>query len=296
MQSKIICSLINTRTQPYLKLAMKNFSTLRTTGKSSAYIDSQTHPHLNGKMGCSVEQSKPLVLLFPFLGASTNVIKKYASIYEKNGCNVLSFPIQLKEFLWPKLGLKNSYLLLTNLERRISASNEQIIVHSMSIGCYFYALMMCVMKENPQKFSKIRSNICGQIVDSPVVGTLNEMAIGVSKMVTSADAARSLFYGLCQFYFMFSKPYTVDYFNESIEVFKHNSPTAPSLLLKADKDEMALPEAFQDLVEAWCIRNDDVTFKVFENSYHIGILKTHPEEYHDLIKKVVDKAFLKSNL
>jgi len=239
---------------------------------------------------------KPLVLFFPFLGATSGVIKKYAELYENNGCTVLSFPIEMKEFLWPKAGLKNSHILLEKLEKRIAKTNEQVIVHSMSIGCYFYALMMCNMHQNPEKFPNFRSSIVSQVVDSPVVGTLNEMAIGVSKMVASGATARSMFYHMCQFYFMVSKPFTVDYFNESIDVFKNHSPTVPSILLKADQDNMALPEAFNDLVQSWSKRNSNVSFKILDNSYHIGLLKTHPEQYQDMIAELVNNVTLKSKL
>lgn len=272
---------------------LKSFSTSNTNKLSNAASnDGQS----SVKTKAPNEDKKPLVLLFPFLGAPSAVVQKYASMYENNGCNVLSFPIELKEFLWPKSGLKNSHLLLDKLEKRVAVSNEQIIVHSMSIGCYFYALMMCNMNENPDKFANIRSNIVGQVVDSPVVGTLNEMAIGVSKMVTSAATARSLFYSLCRFYFMVTKPYTVNYFNKAIEVFKNHSPIAPSVILKADHDEMALPEAFHDLVECWSAKNDNVTFKILNNSYHIGLFKTHPEEYQSMVKELVANVKLKSLL
>ena len=60
-------------------------------------------------------------------------------------------------------------------------NNHKIVIcHSMSVGCYFYSLIMINALKNPLTFNKFIRNINGQIIESPVLGSLNEMALSVS--------------------------------------------------------------------------------------------------------------------
>ena len=67
---------------------------------------------------------------------------------------------------------------LKSLEKNLKSPDntiENIVVHSMSIGCYFYGLMLVNIHKHPDKFEQFVAKTKLQIVESPVIGTLNEM-------------------------------------------------------------------------------------------------------------------------
>ena len=226
-------------------------------------------------------KQKTLVVFLPFLGASKSVQSKYVKLHESQGRNVLTRTTELREFLWPAKGLENSYKFLKSLEKKLKdADYDNVVIHSMSIGCYFYGLMLVNIRKHPQKFKQFVARAKVQIVESPVIGTLNEMAtaIAISKFPKNRFKRRVLS-GVSLSYFAVTNPFTVSVYNDTIEYFRSKSLPVASLIYTTEGDPMARRESFESLVEDWRKNHENVRSKVWVNSEHAGLLKTHPLEY-----------------
>lgn len=233
--------------------------------------------HNNISMG-----RKPLVLLLPWLGATSDGISKYEALYKKYDFDVIVHRATLKDFLWPKAGLRSSLKLLNRLndEAKSNATNRPLIVHSFSIGCYFYALLLMQMEMQQEKFQDIRSSIVGQVLDSPVLGSLEEMAQGVSQMLSRSSLLVSRMYrNLCLWYFYVSKQYTVSYYKQGMHTIFFKAPVVSSLLLLSEDDPLYIPKAAQEMEESWRARGTSVLCKIWKESGHAQHLRFHPGEY-----------------
>ena len=234
-------------------------------------------------------KEKPLVVILPWWGAPEKAILKYEKVYENAGCDVIVKKVQQIDFLRPNLGLKKSKEFLLDLEKVVASQNCPLIFHCTSIGCYFYALMLIHLKDDPY-FYNFAKSIKAQILDSPVVGTLNEMATGVANNTTSNKFAQNILKTMVLCYFSVTKPFTIKLYNQSIEVIKYNPPKIPSLLITSDNDPLALPHSFMSFVDAWKDIGVDVTWKVWKDSKHAQHLRYHPDEYISLVQQTLSKA------
>nr|XP_039252597.1 uncharacterized protein LOC120329870 [Styela clava] len=253
---------------------------------------SQPIHRFDAKGGSRINNTtSPLVVIMPWLGATNAGINKYKNLYSKFGFETLIHYASLKDFLWPKSGLQSSMMFLRKLENILTLGNEKtnrnIIVHSFSIGCYFYSLMLMQMESHPVLQNKILHNISVQIMDSPVVGTLNQMAIGVGNMMSQNSASlASIYKHICMCYFALTKQHTVKYYNEAIEIIKFRAPKVPSLMMSSKKDPMLIPEAFEEFYQSWS-KHQPVVYKMWDDSGHAQHLKYHPEEYLKLIENLL---------
>ncbi|CAK8672586.1 unnamed protein product [Clavelina lepadiformis] len=238
----------------------------------------------------TVSTSKPLVLMLPWLGATKSAASKYIKLYEEVGCQVLVKHSYYKDFLWPATGLNNSRRFLLDVKKKMETDNQPIIIHSMSIGCYFYALMLIHLQREPDIFRTILDNIKVQVVDSPVVGTLEEMAIGVSTTSTKNRTISRLIKSSIMSYFALSRPFTVKIYTEAIDAMKLRPCVVPSLILSSTDDPMALPESVKDFIRSWENVGVDVTSKVWTDSGHVQHLRNHPVLYKDMLYEVLGKS------
>ena len=238
--------------------------------------------HLGGR-----QFNNHIVLFFPFLGAKETAVKKYENMYKKVGCEVYTHKTNVTDFLWPSSGFKNSYNYLVKIEEVLSkAENKHKIVvsHSMSVGCYFYGLIMINALKNPLIFTKFLSNINGQIIESPVVGSLNEMALGMAiSAFPKSKLKQKVLVFFANAYFSMTKNYTAKVYADIITKFLNEPILVKSLVYTTKGDPMALPESFENLVKSWKKCKIEVDDRVWENSRHAMLLKTHPEEYENCI-------------
>ena len=80
-----------------------------------------------------------------------------------------------------------------------------------------------------------------------------------------------------------TKNYTAKVYADLITKFFNEPILVKSLVYTTEEDPMALPESFENLVESWKKCNVDVDDRVWENSRHARLLKTHSEEYEKCI-------------
>lgn len=238
------------------------------------------------------EQAKGIVLILPWLKAPKTAIKKYEELYARQGFEPLTYQANLKDFIFPKSGLESSLITLNYILEILAKSDEKqtkIVVHSSSVGCYFYALLLWQMKRNPDTYAVVKNAIVAQVCDSPVIGTLNEMAYGVGKMLSpKSDLVSRFYHSICMLYFGWAKD-TVSLYDELILTFKHDAPAVPSLICSAENDPMRIPVAYEDLCNVWKGRSL-VLEKVWAKSQHAQNLRYYPEEYESLITELLTAA------
>ncbi|TRY62415.1 hypothetical protein DNTS_031824, partial [Danionella cerebrum] len=208
----------------------------------------------------SSSQSKPLLLMLPWLGSRPHAIAKYCEIYFRTGFDILVVESEVSQFLWPRWGLEFGGHLLELLESE-RFSQRPLLVHAFSIGGYTFCQVLVHVANDTQRYQGLTNRIQGHIYDSLVMGSLEHMAI-VSLL-----------------YFRAFKHQTVDYFNSAIDVFWNTPLKAPALFFFSENDLLCDYKSLENLVELWKSRGLTVESRKWKESVHAGHLRTHPQEY-----------------
>lgn len=232
-----------------------------------------------------LSQPKPLLLLLPWLGSKPHALAKYCEIYLRTGFDVLAVETEVERFLWPRWGLEYGGQLLELLESERFAQRP-LLVHAFSIGGYTFAQILIHVAKDPLKYQGLTSRIKGQIYDSLVVGSLERMAIGVSRNLFPRWGPVVKRASLLYFY-MFKRQ-TVDYFNMGIDAFKKTPVPAPALFFFCNNDALCDPEALEEMLEQWDKLGISVTSKKWVESIHAGHLRAHPQEYMSILKNFLN--------
>ncbi|XP_068169188.1 transmembrane protein 53 [Antennarius striatus] len=221
-------------------------------------------------------ESKPLMLLLPWLGSRPQAVQKYCDIYFRAGCDVLVVESEVKNFLWPQWGLNEGLKLLEVLhsERFIS---RPLLVHAFSIGGFTYSQLLFQMSRDKQKYQALTQRIKGQIFDSLVVGSLEMMAIGLGKTVY--PRLETLLKNAALAYFSIFRHQTADHFDLCIDTFRNSPVRAPALFFFCENDPMSDYLAIEELIGHLHNQGIEVTGKKWEESTHAGHLKRHEQEY-----------------
>ncbi|XP_060779601.1 transmembrane protein 53-A-like isoform X2 [Neoarius graeffei] len=254
---------------------LKGISTQHLSKGITFYVnESPVKPVVSG-------QTKPLLLMLPWLGSRPQAQLKYCEIYLRTGFDVLMVESNTGHFLWPRWGLEYSAQVLRLLESE-RFSQRPIVVHAFSIGGYTFAQLLMNITRDTRRYRGLIDRVRGQIYDSLVIGSLERMAIGVSKNLV--PYFESLVKHTSLLYFRVFKRQTVDYFNASVDVFMNTPVTCPALYYFCGNDVLSDPEALQNLLEHWRKRGISVTSKKWEESEHAGHLRIHPQEYRAVLE------------
>nr|XP_020469949.1 transmembrane protein 53-like [Monopterus albus]XP_020469959.1 transmembrane protein 53-like [Monopterus albus]XP_020469968.1 transmembrane protein 53-like [Monopterus albus] len=237
------------------------------------------------------EDNKTLMLMLPWLGSRPEAVAKYCDIYFRTGFDVLVAETEVMEFLWPRWGLDHGKQLLELLQSERFASRP-LLVHAFSIGGYTFAQLMVHVSRDTQTYQSFTKRIKGQIYDSLVVGSLDNMARGLGK--TLFPRWEMLVRKGSLMYFGMFKHQTVDCFNASINTFWNTPITAPALFFFCENDMMSDHQVVEDLIDYWQLRGIDVTGKKWEESIHAGHLKRHPQEYLTTLDMFLHKHHIAS--
>ncbi|XP_029951478.1 transmembrane protein 53-A [Salarias fasciatus] len=229
-----------------------------------------------GRLRPAPEESKPILLMLPWLFSHPQAQAKYCDIYFQSGFDVLVVDSEVKDFLWPRWGLDRGQRLLELLhtERFVS---RPLLVHAFSIGGYTFAQLLVHMSKDVQKYEEFTKRIRGQVFDSLVLGTVEQMAAGLGKTVL--PRWDTLLKKASLLYFNTFRQQTVDYYNLGIDTFWNTPVKAPALFFFCDNDVMSDSEVVTELIAYWRKRGIDVTAKQWKESVHAGHLKKHPQEY-----------------
>lgn len=223
---------------------------------------------------------RPLVIFLPFFKAPASVVDKYESLYRKLGFDMIVHSAQLRDFLWPRHGLKSSYEFLKRIEDEVD-EKRWVVVHAMSIGCYFFTLMLDHLQDG-ERFPKLFNGIKGQILESPVLGTVEEMARGVAGSLYPSQTVRRRVVMMASLsYFAITSPYTVSYYDRLIDLCYEKPLRAPAILYATQDDPLSLEANFRRLVESWRKAGINVVDKVWPRTKHASALRCHPQAYAD---------------
>ncbi|XP_078580439.1 uncharacterized protein LOC144864340 isoform X2 [Branchiostoma floridae x Branchiostoma japonicum] len=219
-------------------------------------------------------ESRPLVLLFGWLGAKPRGLDRYRDIYTGRGYDVLTVQGKLSHFTWPPRAVTFTHDLLTLLQKQLS--ERRLVVHAFSVGAYLYAIFLLHLHRHPDRYDSLRARIIGQVYDSIVYGGLDKMATGVAEVSPLPSA---LVKSAAMAYFSLTRRYTVDTYNLAIDTFLRRQVAVPTLLFYCENDTMSRPDAMQELVQYWRQTGVALQVRSWRESRHAGHLIVHREEY-----------------
>ncbi|KAK6482497.1 transmembrane protein 53-like [Huso huso] len=219
---------------------------------------------------------KPLLLLLPWLGSRPHIVDKYREIYFRQGFDVLTVESEPSHFLWPRWGLDYGAQVLELLQSD-SFVSRPLLLHAFSIGGYTFAQMMVHISMNAQQYKSVTDRIKGQIYDSLVIGSVEKMAEGVSKIFS--HRLQGLVRWSTLFYFRALGGYTVDYYNAALHVYWNNSLQIPALFFYCENDPICDHKELDRLIKCWQQKGITVMEKTWKDSLHAGHLRQHPQEY-----------------
>ncbi|XP_069485658.1 transmembrane protein 53-like isoform X2 [Ambystoma mexicanum] len=267
----------------------------KVTGTINLYSRSSTPTGDSGEG----DDPRPLVLMLPWLGSKQSSITRYCQLYLEHGFDVLAVESSVLHFLWPRHGLTYAAEVLDLLQNEKVFSSRPLYVHAFSIGAYTFTQMLLHMGRDSRRYSGTRQQIKAQVYDSLVLGSMERMAIGVAKMISSSLLV-SLIKRAIMLYFLLLKRYTVDYYNAAIDVFRLGPLDCPALFFYCEDDPLSDHIVMAQIIEEWREKGIDVVGKGWVNSKHAGHLRRHPQEYQDILNNFLQQqhpvGYLKSKL
>ena len=120
---------------------------------------------------------RPLLLLFPWMGARPQALAKYFQAYSRTGCDMLAVETEISAFLWPRWGLDYGATVLELLQSERFASRP-LLVHASSIGGFTFTQVLVHLSRDTRRYRGFAERIEGQVYDSLVLGSVERMAIG----------------------------------------------------------------------------------------------------------------------
>lgn len=226
--------------------------------------------------------NSPLVLFFPWLGATRSSVDKYCELYHSRGWDVLLVNATAKHFLWPS----NAKTVVSDVldyvtSKAVLDERTDFLVHSMSIGAFIYTVLFIELQEQPGNYQEFRNKLRGQIFDSIVIGGIKRMGKGVASSITKNPLGNLSIRALVATYLAVTKKYTVDYYDYSVKFFHDKPLTIPTLIYYSLDDPNSDPYAMENLIGTW--RADypkmSLIYKCWAKSVHTAHLRQHREEY-----------------
>ncbi|KAJ8262126.1 hypothetical protein GJAV_G00162540 [Gymnothorax javanicus] len=232
---------------------------------------------------------RPLLLLFPWLGARPQALSKYCEIYFRVGFDVLLVESKLSQFLWPRWGFEYAAQLLDMLQDDRFVSRP-MLVHAFSIGGYMFGQLMTHIAREPERYQGLLQQVQGQVYDSLVDGSLERMAIGLGKSMF--PNWEGLVMRISLLYFRVLKKHTLDQLHRTVDEFWNNPFRAPCLIFYSEDDPLCDPRKLEELMELWKSRGMPLQCRKWEESVHAGHLRQHPQEYQSTLEHFLCKLNL----
>lgn len=226
-----------------------------------------------------------MVLFLPWITVNEKSARKFEDLYGKRGFNVLTVWNEVKHFVWPKSSFHLSKEILTYLQDQVDCD---LVVHGMSIGAYLYTMLVMTALQNPEQMNYLREHVKGNIFDSIVCGGLNQMAVGVSKTVSSNIVLETFIRNILLAYFGLTKSHTVDLYDKAVQLFADNPLLKSVLLLYSTEDRMSDPVMVEEFVREWEERSVHVSVQKWTDSKHVELMKDHAEEYVTRLDEYLD--------
>ncbi|XP_076101402.1 uncharacterized protein LOC143071154 [Mytilus galloprovincialis] len=239
-----------------------------------------------------IPKHKPLVIVFEWLYANQNALNKYCELYHDIGLDVLTVRGKLVHFLWPPRGEIFARTLLNYLLNE-RPRDEQIFIHAFSVGAYNYTICETLALESYTQFGSFRDKVIGQVFDSIVIGTYENMSTGIAAALHDSGVLTKPIIAIMDAYYKTTNKKTKEVYDKLVQNFKEDPVVVPTLMYFSHNDPMCHVPTMTEMVSDWNNKfpQFDVTVKSWEESIHAAHLKFHKEEYlvswWELINKVI---------
>ncbi|XP_071103179.1 transmembrane protein 53-B-like [Haliotis cracherodii] len=233
---------------------------------------------------------KPLVLLFDWLYAKPNQLRKYSALYHDIGLDVLTVTGRLSNFLWPPVGYKLAEEIFNYLfvERK---TKDELLIHAFSIGAFNYTICLTLADRHPELYGMFRDRVIGQVFDSIVIGSYKNMTEGMVTLLPNVVFKKAV-YPVVDMYYRATSKNTKDEYDRLVALFIEKPIQVPTIFFYSENDPMCHVPTMESMLRNWRenIPKFQVEAKSWEVSQHTAHLKHHPEEYLQVWQKLVDKV------
>ncbi|KAF6216155.1 hypothetical protein GE061_000494 [Apolygus lucorum] len=224
------------------------------------------------------DETKPIVIMLPWLLARKKHVMKYCDVYLKNGFNVMTVSVTPWQFFWPITGTQVvAEQLLQYLEGQ-TERQQKLILHGFSVGAYLWGEVLVRMNADLPKYQELIRNIKGQVWDSAAEVTETSKGLPTAMFPRNAflrsTMEKYVNYHLNTFYDAATQHYL-----RASQLF-HTTPVhAPSLVLVAKNDPIGSVVANQRCKESWESIGMKVYWQCWDKSRHVSHLMLHKELY-----------------
>ncbi|XP_064609716.1 transmembrane protein 53-like [Liolophura sinensis] len=224
------------------------------------------------------ECSKPLVVLFAWLGASETGVRQYVTVYIQRKVDVLVVRSDALDFLQPHRGKEVArkvleYLLYTQ------KGYSRFVVHTFSIGAFIFTLCSLHVQDNTSRYGVFTQRLEGIVMDSCVVGSLENMATGISKISSTNFLLRNITFYIVILYLKLAWS-TSQFYNHALEHIFNAPFDKPSLFFYCRNDPMCNTEEMEKLIDRWKSKlQSPVVAECWDKSVHAAHLKFHKDDY-----------------
>ncbi|XP_031640067.1 uncharacterized protein LOC116352023 [Contarinia nasturtii] len=228
------------------------------------------------------ELDKPLVVLFQWLMAKPNHIKKYAQLYIDQGFDVMSVSVTPWQVMWPTKGTQLVAAdVVKFLANNVSTKNP-VLLHGFSVGAYFWGECMVHMSRDIERYRHVLDNIQGQVWDSAV--ELSELTIGVPKAVFPKNDTleRALKNYLIYHLKTFHEPATSHYIRSS-QMFHSTLVKKPALFLLSHKDPIGSVNSNLAVRNSWESLGIRCDWKCWDKSSHVAHFQRYRDDYINIL-------------
>lgn len=238
-------------------------------------------------------ECKPLVLMFDWLYAPQTALSKYCDLYHNLGLDVITVKGKSMHFLWPPRGEELAKSLMNHIMNE-RPNREKVLVHAFSVGAYNYTICKTLGLEQPELYGAFRAKIVGQIYDSIVLGSYDNMSTGIAAAFHGSGNLTKPIIALMNLYYNITNKRTQVVYDKLVRNFRESPITVPTLIYYSHNDPMCDVPTMEEMIVNW--QNDfpyfDVTVKSWEKSVHAAHLKFHRDEYLACWKNLINKVVL----
>lgn len=239
------------------------------------------------------EKDRPLVLMFQWLYAKPQSVQKYCDLYHDIGLDVLTVRGKLSHFLWPPVGVQLSCEIFKYLEEN-RPPDEKILIHAFSVGAYNYTIALEAADKDTADSGHFRNRIIGQIFDSIVIGSYENMSRGITEVLPNNKAFKQVVLQTLNVYYTVTHATTKDTYERLVRHFKEAPIPVPTLVFYSENDPMCDLAAMEQMLSNWKSVNPpfEVTKVSWLNSKHAAHLPEHREMYFSAWKGLMERLHL----
>ena len=229
--------------------------------------------------------------------ANQSALDKYCDLYHDIGLDVVTVRGKLVHFLWPPRGEELAQKLMTFLLQD-RPTDEKLFIHAFSVGAYNYTICETLALERKEQFGQFRDKIIGQIFDSIVLGSYENMSTGIATALYDNEVFTKSLVSVMDLYYTATKKQTKEVYDKLVQNFKEDPVAVPTLIYFSLNDPMCHVPTMEEMILNWTkhFPNYDVSVKSWEKSVHAAHLKFHKDEYLDCWWKLVEKVIQNKNI